>query len=107
MANDPTGRTLRASVDADRGARSYFAMHSVGDESRIKSAWAALAGVERLRRFQFVVRTESWLCPRGWVGLLSLFDTLTVVAPTKELGDELSSRLRDLPPSDAVVLDRV
>jgi GNAT superfamily N-acetyltransferase len=49
--------------------------------AQIRGAWALLAGLDQLRDLQVVVDAGSALCPRGWVGLLSLDGTVTAVVP--------------------------
>ena len=51
---------------------------AAGDVGR---AWAALTGVRRLSPLQVLARPDSPLGPPGWVGLLELGGTLTVVVP--------------------------
>jgi GNAT superfamily N-acetyltransferase len=51
------------------------------EAAQVRSAWASLAGLDELRDLQVVVDAGSALCPRGWVGLLSLDGTVTAVVP--------------------------
>ncbi len=51
------------------------------ETAQVRSAWASLAGLDELRDLQVVVDAGSALCPRGWVGLLSLDGTVTAVVP--------------------------
>jgi GNAT superfamily N-acetyltransferase len=51
------------------------------DTAQIRSAWALLAGLDQLGDFKVVVDAASAICPKGWVGLLSLDDTVTAVVP--------------------------
>ena len=65
--------------------------------SRVLIAWAGLAKVDRLERFQVIVRARSALCPAGWVGILRLEDTVTVVVPHDDLVGAVRSALADVP----------
>ena len=74
---------------------------------RVRAAWAALANVDALTPLQVLVRPESYLCPRGWIGILRIEECVTAVAPTPELVSPLTSALADLSPEDATSPDRV
>jgi hypothetical protein len=47
------------------------------ETAQIRSAWALLAGLDQLCDLQVVADAGSALCPKGWVGLLSLDGTVT------------------------------
>lgn len=85
-----------------------FIKHSM--ISRVKEAWASLAGVERLEHDHIVVNPASGLCPRGWVGLVRLGDVVSGSAPTDELAATVSGALGGTSYGDASlasVLDRL
>jgi RimJ/RimL family protein N-acetyltransferase len=62
---------------------------------RIERAWAAHAGVPRLSPHQVVVRPRSRLSREGWIGVLSLGDTLTWAVPRPDLVPRIESALPD------------
>lgn len=51
------------------------------ETAQVRAAWAGLAGLEQLHDLQVVADADSFLCPRGWVGLLTLDGTVTAVVP--------------------------
>jgi GNAT superfamily N-acetyltransferase len=59
----------------------------------VRAAWAAMAGVERLQRLQVVARDGTPLSARGWIGILVLDGTVTVVTPSDELADLVRAAL--------------
>ena len=68
---------------------------------RVKAAWASLAEVAQLDRFQVIVRQRSALCPPGRVGVLVIDDTVTVSVPREELKPLLETSLADAQPAEA------
>src|SRR5689334_22829739 len=74
-------------------------------------AWARLLGVERLERLQVLVDAGSPLTRPGWIGILTIGDTVTVRVPRAELVPTLTDALAGLAPADAVdpsvVIDRL
>jgi hypothetical protein len=50
-----------------------------------KEAWGRLIGLSRLEGNQVVVDPESWLAPRGWIGILAIGTTITVSVPRPDL----------------------
>jgi GNAT superfamily N-acetyltransferase len=48
---------------------------------RVRSVWAAFVGFPRLETSSFVVAPGPPLCREGWIGLLTIEETLTVSAP--------------------------
>jgi GNAT superfamily N-acetyltransferase len=73
--------------------------------SRALTAWAGLAAVESLTRFQVLVRPRTPLCPPGWIGILRLQDTVTVAVPHLGLVPTLHAALVDEPPASAATSD--
>jgi hypothetical protein len=78
------------------------AVTQMSDEvsARVAAAWAGLAGVEHLTRFQVLVRPQSLLCPPGWIGVLRIHECVTAVAPTEHLATVVTDALSDLAPED-------
>ena len=72
-----------------------------GAIERVASAWAALAGLSGLRGLAVVVRRESMLCPRGWVGVLRIGEWITAVVPTEDLVSPVTDALADVPATEA------
>jgi len=78
---------------------------------RIKAAWASIAEVAQLDRFQVIVRERSALCPPGRVGVLVIDDTVTVSVPREEMKPLFETSLADAEPAEAAdraaLLDRL
>lgn len=55
-----------------------------GDRAAI-DAWRRLAGAPPDGRLQVVVNPESWLAPRGWIGIVAIGDVITAAVPSPEL----------------------
>jgi GNAT superfamily N-acetyltransferase len=52
---------------------------------RVREAWADLVGVSPLERVQVVVSPDSPLCPKGWIGVLGLAESVTATVPRESL----------------------
>jgi hypothetical protein len=63
--------------------------------------------VNQLEQFQVIVRSRSALCPPGWVGILRLEHTVTVVVPHDGLVERMRSALADVPASLTDVVNRI
>ncbi len=63
-----------------------------GDRAAI-DAWRRLAGAPRDGRLQVVVNPESWLAPRGWIGIVAIGDVITASVPSAELRVPVDSAL--------------
>jgi GNAT superfamily N-acetyltransferase len=55
----------------------------------VKRAWAQLIGVSELTKFLVIVQANSPLAPPGWIGLLTVDDTMTACVPTPEHQERL------------------
>jgi hypothetical protein len=64
-------------------------------------AWAQLVGLARLEGSQFVIDPESWLAPRGWIGILALGETITVSVPRPGLEAPVHLALQGLTAEEA------
>jgi len=76
-----------------------------------KQAWASLAGVAGIDGTQVMVDATSPLCPRGWIGILSLGDGVLAAVPRDDLREMLVEALDGLAAAEAtdpaVVLERL
>ena len=61
-----------------------------------QEAWARLIGLSRLEGTQVVVDPESWLAPRGWIGILAIGTTITVSVPRPDLEAPVRLALQSL-----------
>jgi GNAT superfamily N-acetyltransferase len=66
-----------------------------GDRAAI-DAWRRLAGAPRDGRLQVVVDPDSWLAPRGWIGIAAIGDVITASVPSAELRAPVDSALAAL-----------
>lgn len=74
-------------------------------------AWRRLAGAPPGGRVQIVHNPESWLAPSGYVGIVTIADTITVTVPRAELVTIVEDALSGLTGAEAgdadVVLSRL
>lgn len=82
-------------------------MSAFAQFEHVHQAWAALAGVPSLARFQVVVSSQSPLCPPGWIGVLVIEETVTVCVPDPDLIGVVRSELGALSPTHATDPDAV
>jgi GNAT superfamily N-acetyltransferase len=61
-----------------------------------QEAWARLLGLSRLEGSQVVVDPDSWLAPRGWIGILAIGTTITVSVPRPDLEARVHGALQGL-----------
>jgi GNAT superfamily N-acetyltransferase len=78
---------------------------------RAKTAWASLVGAGDLDGTHVMLDPTSPLCPRGWIGILSVDDGVVAAVPRGDLRDPVVDALNGLSPSEAtdpeVVLTRL
>jgi GNAT acetyltransferase-like protein len=67
----------------------------------VKQAWAHLASVDALARCQVLVDAESPLCPNGWIGILTVAETVTATVPRADLRPPVVAALEGLTAEDA------
>jgi GNAT superfamily N-acetyltransferase len=73
----------------------------------VEAAWARLARLDHLEPLQITVAAESAICPPGWIGILRLGGTITVVVPSDALARQARDAFAELPPSEATHPDVV
>jgi GNAT superfamily N-acetyltransferase len=83
---------------SDRGA----ILSDVDTLQRVREAWADLIGVSHLERVQVVVSPDSPLCPKGWIGVLGLADSVTATVPRESLKGALEQALSRLTAEQAM-----
>jgi GNAT superfamily N-acetyltransferase len=66
-----------------------------------EEAWARLLGVARLERMSVLVDAVSPITRAGWIGILTVGDTVTVRVPRDDLVGPLTGALAGLAPVDA------
>jgi RimJ/RimL family protein N-acetyltransferase len=66
-----------------------------------EEAWARLLGVARLERLSVLVDAVSPITRVGWIGILTVGDTVTVRVPRDDLVGPLTDALAGLAPADA------
>ena len=74
---------------------------ATGAGSAARAAWARLAGLDALERFQVVVDPRSPLGRPGWIAILVVDGTVTVAVPTEDLRAAVTRSLRAVAPEDA------
>ncbi|MFP5327900.1 MAG: GNAT family N-acetyltransferase [Acidimicrobiia bacterium] len=70
-------------------------------------AWRRLAGADIDGQLQVVVDRASWLAPRGWIGIVTIGDTVTASVPRADLAEPVRRVLHVLEPAAAVRPDVV
>ena len=79
---------------------------SFGSEPVVE-AWRQLAGMQSGGSERVVVNPESWLAPRGWVGIVLIGDVLIATVPQPELRAVVADALQDLARDGAATIDAV
>jgi len=69
---------------------------------RVREAWSDLIGVSQLERVRVLVSPDSPLCPKGWIGVLRVADSVTATVPREELKGEIERALTRLTAEQAV-----
>jgi len=82
-------------------------MKVADSKSRVRAAWASLAGLDDLARLCVIVGERSWLGRPGWIAVLQINGLVTAVSPTRRLVEPLRQALDGLPPHEAIDPDRV
>lgn len=72
-----------------------------------REAWARLTGLPTLEGIQVVVDPESWLAPRGWIGILVVGTTITASVPRPDLEAPVMCALQSLTTEEATTPDVV
>lgn len=71
------------------------------------AAWARLIGLSALGALQVVVDPDSWLAPRGWIGILVMGTTITASVPTTDLQAPVTSAPEGLTGDEVTTLEVV
>lgn len=93
-------------VPAGTSARDDACVVEFGDRVAIE-AWLRLAAGLRDGRLQVVVNPDSWLAPRGWIGIVAIGDVITASVPSTELRAPVESALAGLGGEQATNADIV